>query len=404
MLKRLSVLVTALVTAGLVLASPASAYVPREEATFNDLTRTFSSRWALMDHVQATIDAVPREGEILISTYLLDRRVIVDRLIAASRNRAVSVRVILDEDIFSDQATRLENALNADNPPGTTVTTEESTWGVDRSYAKRCVGSCRGRGGNMHSKFYAFSQAGTAKNIVMVSSANLNAGGAMAGYNDLFTMTEQPGTYATYQQVHREMTQDSPIDDFYFTDPDGIFESRFFPMRDATIDTDPVMKDLEKVSCTGADTRSGKTSIHVSMFYWDGERGQWIRDRLLELAEQGCEVSIVYGAPAAIIAPRLKNFAMDGIITLFDSRVHTDDDGVVDQRVHSKYMIIRGNYNGDTSAKQVFTGSQNWVGGSLTRSDEVLLSIKSDAAYAQYLQNWKDVTRVGARQICETCS
>ena len=60
--------------------------------------------------------------------------------------------------------------------------TEDSiTWGTDKSYAKKCDGSCRGGGGNMHSKFYAFSHTGTAHNVVIVSSSNLNFGGAHAG-------------------------------------------------------------------------------------------------------------------------------------------------------------------------------------------------------------------------------
>jgi len=403
MMKRLLPLLVSILTAGVALAPAASAYDPEESAIFNDVQRDFATRWELMHHVQKTIDSVPRDGEILISTFLLDRRVVVDKLITAAKRptaggRNVSVRVIMDDEIVNSEADRLQNALNADNPSGT-VTSDPATWGRDRSYAKKCVGSCRGAGGNMHTKFYAFSQAGTVHDIVMVSSANLNAGGALKGYNDLFTMTEQAATYDFYSTIHDEMTDDTRGDfDRYrvFEDPDGVFESRFFPMRTATIDTDPVMVDLSKVNCNGAAAGygdgNGHTTIHVSMFYWDGERGIWIRDKLLQLAENGCKVNIVYGAPSATVAPRLKNRAEAGLITLFDSRVHTDDDGLVDVRVHSKYMLISGNFGGNPAEKVVFTGSQNWVGGSLTRGDEVLLAIDDNATYNQYLENWDLVT------------
>lgn len=391
MMKRLLPLVAALAMS--LVATPAIAaepYSPQEGALFNDPYRDFDKKWILMRHVQDTIDAVvgPDE-EILLTTFLLDRRVIVDKLLAA-RDRGVSVRVIFDSEIVEADATRLENGLNADNLGA--ITTDPASWGPDDSYVKRCVGSCRGAGGNMHSKFYMFSKAGGVDNIVMVSSANLNAGGALRGYNDLYTITERQATYDRYSQLHLEMTQDSKLDDSYATFTDGVFEHRFFPMRNATEQTDPVMVDLSQVRCSGAtETVDGKTALHVSMFYWDGARGVYIRDRLLELADAGCNVNIVYGAPSKTVAPKLKRYAEQSRIKLWDSRHHTDDDGLVDIRVHSKYMLVNGRFGADRSVQRVFTGSQNWVGGSLTRGDETMLVIDDPGAYAAYLDNWTKV-------------
>jgi len=347
-----------------------------------------------MEHVEKTIGSTPAGETILISTFLFDRRLVVDELIEASK-RGVSVQVIMDSAIESGQSRRLARRLNADNtkPP----LTGAARGGPDRSFTYMCQGSCRGGGGNMHTKFYAFSKAGTSRNVVMISSANLNAGGALTGYNDLFTMANKPATYQKFAGIHQEMVDDSPGDaDRYTTVREGRFENRFFPMRDATKTTDPTMRDLSRVRCHGSN---GRTAITISMFYWAGERGLYIADRLLKLEREGCVVSVMYGAPSNAVAAVLRHAAHQGRITLYDSRVHTDDDGEVDIRVHSKYLLISGRYAGSSSARQVFTGSQNWVGGSLTKGDEVMLGIEGAPAYASYLRNWNDVRRTGARQI-----
>ncbi len=74
-------------------------------------------------------------------------------------------------------------------------------------------------------------------------------------------------------------------------------------------------------------------------------------------------------------------------------------DGQVDLRVHSKYLLINGNYKSDSSAWQVTTGSQNWSGGSLRGGDEVTLSINSRFAYSQYMGNFNDIRRLGTRRV-----
>ena len=92
-------------------------------------------------------------SEILIATYLLDRRAPSDALIGA-RNRGVSVQVVLDGGIDNGPSRRLVRSLNADNGGA------GLQWGPDRSFAMQCTGSCRGGAPNqaMHAKFYAFSQ------------------------------------------------------------------------------------------------------------------------------------------------------------------------------------------------------------------------------------------------------
>jgi len=433
-MRRLPWFLTVLMIASLLGAPPAAAYEPKKGGMFN-VPRpwgTKAQKFRLVEHVERAIQETPAPSKanprptILISTYLLDRKPSVDALIRACK-RDVSVRVIMDEDIDNRNSKRLIEALNADNVPdedgdgvgdekpkagpcGRSLTrgserrqaepepltkrellesldvpSEESvTWGDDKSYAKKCNGSCRGAGGNMHSKFFAFSTTGTAKNVVMVSSSNLNLGGAALGWNDLYTMKNRPESYAVYQRIHREMTEDSKAGDGKVEIKDGPFTSRFFPMKNAKKRNDPTLQDLKKIRCRSA---LGRTRIYVSMFYWKGKRGDYLATKLLTLARDGCRVSVIYGAPSVAIAERLRKAAKAQRIKLYDSRWDFNDDGYNEIRTHAKYVLVKGTFGGDRSAYEVMTGSQNWVAGSLSRGDETTLNISLKSAYQEYVDN-----------------
>ncbi len=420
--------VTALVTS-------AVAYVPPGGGTFN-VPRPWGSdkeRYRIVRTIEKAFNKVrPTRADprpvILVSTYLLDRNQSVDALVAACR-RGVAVRVILDEDIKNRNSRRIITVLNGDNVPdrdgdgvpdrkprarkcnrplgnkagrahedllsiqearrSVKAPTEDSvTWGKDGSYVKVCDGSCRGAGGNMHSKFFAFTHTGQVNNVVMVSSSNLNEGGALLGWNDLYVMKRRPATYAGFKRVHREMTDDTRAGDRKLEIKDGPFTSRFFPMRKARRANDPTLEDLNRIRCGSA---YGRTRIHVSMFFWKGRRGNYLTDKLLNLAGNGCSVSIVYGAPSVQMAERLRNAARANRINLFDSRWDHNNDGFNEVRTHAKYVLVKGRVGKDRSSHQVWTGSQNWVAGSLSRGDEVSLNIAKRSAYRDYLRNWNTI-------------
>ena len=63
------------------------------------------------------------------------------------------------------------------------------------------------------------------------------------------------------------------------------------------------------------------------------------------------------------------------LINLWDSRWDFNDDGFNEVRTHAKYVLVKGTVGKDRRAYRVWTGSQNWVAGSLSRSDETTLNI-----------------------------
>ena len=397
MLKRLCAVLVTLCLAGVMWAPSAMAWAPNEGPLFNNPKGSKAAKFRLQMRVEKAIRNTPRGSKILIATYLLDRKASVRALVGA-RRRGVAVQVVMDGGINTGPSRTLKRVLNRDNGSG------GRRWGRDNSFARQCRGSCRGGAPNqaMHAKFYAFSRTGSARNVVMVSSANLNRGGAVLGYNDLFTMRGVPRTFNLYEQVHREMARDRVDGNPFMHRWEGRFETHIFPKRGAGKRADPIYRALGSVRCRGTRDgagRNGRTAIFISMFGWGGERGMYLARRLLRLNRDGCWVSVIYGAPSHDVSRVLRNSAWRGGINLHDSRVDRNGDGRPDLRVHHKYMLINGRYKRDRSSFQVFTGSANWTNQSLRGGDENTLHINSRPAYRRYIGNWKFVRNHGSRQI-----
>lgn len=274
------------------------------------------------------------------------------------------------------------------------------TWGRDRSYVKTCSGACRGPAGNMHSKFYLFSQTGPYRRVIKLSSSNLNRGGALRGWNDMWTIRQRPTLYRAFTRVHRIMTRDRTRDRGLIRARSGPYLVRFYPQRKSGPRNDPVARDLDRIRCRPANGRGKRTTVLVSMFYWKGTRGVYLADQLIALGRRGCRVRVVVGAPSKQIADRLRTASRRRVITAYDSRWDLNADGVIDKRTHAKFVLVKGRYGRERRSHQVMTGSGNWVRGSLVGGDEVSLTIRGRRPYRQYARAWdriRDHSRVMGR-------
>lgn len=421
------------VLGSLLVTAPAQAWEPAGGATFNVPAPWggYAARYRIITKIEDAIANTPRGETILITSYFLDRDITADRLINACK-RGVSVRVVLDSGIKERPARRVIQALNADNVDGPkdkptagpcntalrnqtkaqaealrdpistnealeSVTAEMDTpiqWGGDRSYVVQCRDACRSAHGAMHSKFFAFSRTGTANNVVMVSSSNLNKGGAALGWNDMWTMVGRPQSYAKYQQQHLLMTQQKRAGRTRNEQVDGAFVSRFYPIIDAGKAQDPVLGDLNKIRCSSA---LGRTQVHVSMFWWGGKRGDYLANKLISLGRAGCDVRVIVGAPTKAIITKLRTAARNRRIMLWDSRLNYRGDSLPDVRTHMKSVMVRGAFGGDNSAYWLTTGSANWTTGSLKFSDENTLNITMRRAYSAYRDNWEVIRQHSRR-------
>src|SRR5207253_9989917 len=111
-----------------------------------------------------TIEPGSSKSRIRVMSCNIMSRTAVDALLRAQA-RGVKVRVLMDNtnlvDIPNPGFKRLKASLKRGN---------QSLPQKRRSYAKTCVGSCRGQRGAAHSKYYLFSKTGKAKNVVMQGS------------------------------------------------------------------------------------------------------------------------------------------------------------------------------------------------------------------------------------------
>ncbi|HEX6246877.1 MAG TPA: phospholipase D-like domain-containing protein [Nocardioidaceae bacterium] len=380
-------------------APAAAAWEPQGGAVFNNPGGTYQERWRILRAVDEAIRNAAPDSKIMISSFLMDTKSTADALLAA-HDRGVAVQMVLDRHADTRQSRRVARRVNKDNiDPETGLPPVDDAgdplqWGPDDSFVVICRYACRGPGrGINHAKFYVFTETGTAKNVVMVSSSNLNRGGALKGWNDLYTMKNKPAILRDFQAIHREMAEDTaPDGDRYREFVRGRFTTRFFPM---TEDGDPRMADLSKVRCRGARDgagRNGRTVINISMFLWKGTQGARLARRVVELDRLGCDVSVIYGAPDKEVRRILTRSARRGGIKLWNSRWDNTGDGVMDFRVHHKYMLVSGSYDGDPSSWRVHTGSLNWAGG-LRANDENNLTVVGRGAYTSYLRNWNLVRR-----------
>ncbi len=406
MRRRILTLLTSTVLATVGLAAPAAAWEPTGGAHFNNPYGSYDARWRIVQQVDMAVQKARPKSRVMISTFLMDSKASADALLAA-HGRGVEVQIVMDgDDAYTYQARRLANRFNKDNidpdtgEPYLDEAGNPLKWGKDNSFVVFCEGSCRGGMHNNHAKFYVFTHTGSATDVVMVSSSNLNKGGAVKGWNDLYIAKFKPQMLQQYAGIHAEMAQDSPADgDRYRELVSGPFTSRFYPKPTGS---DPVLDDLAKVRCKGTDGgagRNGRTAINVSMFAWNHDRGMAIAKRLVQLDSYGCDVSVIYGAPSAKVRDVLRASARRGGVKLWDSRYDRDGDRIFDVRVHHKYLLINGRYGADRSSWRVHTGSQNWGQGTLRGGDENTFNIVSRGVHRQYMDNWNYVARYGARRI-----
>jgi len=397
-------LVPALLIGGSTQPAHAEGWQPKGGGVFNDPLGDHAAKWRIVNHVDAAVANARKGSRIYISTYLMDARDSVDHLLRAHK-RGVQVQMVLDGVYANNgQSQRLAKAFNKDNRAKRKGTFKDGTlrrWGKDRSFVKYCQASCRGRIANNHSKFYVFTHTGTSKNVVMVSSSNLNRGGAEKGWNDLVTIKGRPKLVARFAQVHVEMSRDRPVPgESLRAWRVGPYFVRFFPKRSSG---DPVIADLNKVKCygaTGGAGRNGRTVINVAMFAWYNQRGFNIARKLVQLADRGCYLSMVYGAPG----PELRKFLTDATkrnprIKLWDSRLNLDLDEEYEIRAHNKFYLVQGHYGKDKSAYRVHTGTANWAEGTLHAGDENTINISNHGVWRQYMDNWDHIVKKGSRRV-----
>jgi phosphatidylserine/phosphatidylglycerophosphate/cardiolipin synthase-like enzyme len=376
MFRKASAVLTAAVILVATFAGAASAYTPEPGPLFNNPRGNLEAKNRLLTKIVKTINSTPPHSTIRIAAYSNDRRDVVDALIAAHK-RGVDVQMVLNDNWTSGQTNRLARVIGRDTNR--------------RSFLAICAGSCRGGYGNQHMKFYLFSKAGSAKNVVMQGSVNTTGYGARTQWNDLFTTTGKKKLLDLYTKIFEQLVRDRRVSTPFVHKTVGRYEVEFNPHPNTTPETDPVMRRLNGIRCTATNGtgRNGHTVIRIAMYGWRAERGLYLADKVASLDKKGCDVRVIASAPGHQVVGRLKRGGV--LIKSADLDLDNNDstgfgDTSYEVFTHQKYMAVSGSYRG-TMGYNVWDGSENWSGMGLI-NDEVTLRIPNRGAYNGFLANF----------------
>ena len=325
-------------------------YVPPQGAKFNHWNIK-SLQNKIRRHMLRTINSVPRGATIRWMVVSFGDWGIEHALVRA-RNRGVSVQVLgnyINQETWAPWR-KLEAQLG----------TRKSQPGKDPeriSWARQCKRSCRGWGGNLHMKLYLFSQVTTATNVVMYGSWNPTWVANQRQWNHLDTRWDA-ATYQHYLEIFHQAKRDRPYGYAHWFS--GGMENMVFPRPSTTASTDPLNRELAKISCVTPPDSKGVTHatvIRIGMYVFGGSRGTWMARRIRSLWNKGCNVSIVYGFASRRALSILYSPSGRGRIPM--KQAMKIEHGLPYRYLHDKYVAVRGMYDGHY-VNVVWSGSTNF--------------------------------------------
>ena len=377
----------ALVVAGLVMLAPTAAsaadrFLPSNGVTINNPIGTTADRWRIFNKIVKTINAIPPGGKIRVASWNIRSDAAYRALVNAHR-RGVSVRVIMDWG--NQDPTRLAN------PGFWWMTRELSKYHNQdrrpfmRSFSRLCRASCEGDTGMMHAKFYLFDYGYktpiTRRYVTMHGSANLTTVAAKNQWNNLYT-SRRPALFTFMKDRFDQMMLDhfwqNPLDIGTFP---GL-KMWAFPWRGDNAAGDPVLNQLDLVTCSGATGGTGyhgHTLIRIAQTVLGGDRGIRIATKLAELQHRGCKVRLVF----TLINNKAAAILRQAGVWRHTVAKDVDGDYVYETYLHLKAMTISGHYGKQTDARVSFDGSHNWNAVSV-RSDETFAKITYPSAFYAY--------------------
>ena len=378
----------------LVVSSPVSAqarlrYTPDNGPLFNNPLGSRESKWVIFDHIVDSIRSAPKYSTIRIMSWNVYSKAAVDALIAANR-RGVRVRVLMDNknrtEVPNPGFARLKRTLKQDSAKRRPER---------RSKAKVCYGSCRGKGGAAHAKFFLFSKAGKARRVVMAGGANLTAAAAINQWNEVYTFVNQRKLYRYHVHVFEQMWQDRPRTPAYLSKAFGDTTIEFTPFRGSTATRDPVAYRLKQVRCTGVRKpygESGRTVVRAAPDVIRGKRGMKIAQELKALYNQGCDVKLVYTVMGKDVFRFLRAKTGRGPLPMRHLVQDLDGDGEFDNYFHIKALTVNGRMGDDRQVRMVLQGSSNWSDYANASDENIAVLHKSyrTLQYQRWITRWFD--------------
>ena len=374
---------TAHVSAAKAAAAKGRYYVPRG-VIFNSATGSNSSKYQINNRLKTVIDHAPRKSLIRIMSWNVMSRASTDHLLKAQR-RGVTVRILMDSGnssraVPNPQWRRLQAGLSAGN---------HRNYHYGNSAARVCHKSCRGTGGQAHSKYYLFSQSGGSKDVVMEGSANFTEAAATNQWNDLYTFVGSAGVYKYAGSVFEQMWRDRPVGSKggpYTQYKRPSYTLAFSPIKGKAFGGYPttnILKQYKSVKCRY--TQNGKARRTVIRMFPDVMRnGRGLRDAWLvkQLWDRGCDVKVGYTVLSVEAHRVLTKGGPHGKLPLKHAATDPNHDGQFDKYFHLKVLTFNGKI-GNSHVYRVVQGSSNLSGASAS-SDENMGTFKTPSLVNRY--------------------
>ncbi|GGF34297.1 hypothetical protein GCM10011519_04720 [Marmoricola endophyticus] len=356
---------------------------PVQGTYFNYPYGSTASKRNIRDMVIKAVNSSPACESVSISVYSLNDDSLVNALIAAYQ-RGVRVRVIVNSHMVHGSTTskpflRLVSVLHSNTQAP--------------SFAIICRGSCRGTGGNHHSKMYLFSRVVDNRNVTMMGTHNSTMKAVNGQWNSLDVYDDED-TFDYYSSIFDQEVRDRPVANSFADRITGEVETFFFPKPGTTAANDPFMVRMRNVGCTGVSAghgRAGRTLVRVGMYAWHDDRGIWLAKRIRALWDAGCDVAIEYAIIGNTVKRILYSPAGRGRIPMRQVATSTKN-GTIVNYLHQKYVTISGREGSNPGSHFTMTGTSNWANLGLVSDDSVQLwrSVGRDAQYRQVFYNvWR---------------
>lgn len=345
--------------------------VPPPLAVFNVPSGPPEEQNAIAAHVDRLAAGAPSGSLIRIAVYHFTSSAFAQTLIDA-KNRGVRVRLVLDASAGHGATyRRLAQALGTSRARPSWVTT--------------CRRGCAGTG-IMHNKFFLFSRAGSDRDVVVQSSANLTTSNRVNAWNNAVTLSD-PTIYGAYVRYFDALADRRHYG--YHVTHSGKYTLYTFPRAGRTRKTDTLYELLGHVGC------AARTSVHMTTFFLTRVD---VARRLWSLARQGCDVRIIYTNLSRAARRILTRAGGPHLLGSHYGYLNMDTARAVEAYVHSKYVAIGGTYAGH-ERRLVITGSPNATRPGLRANDEAMLRIEDAETYDAYAGNFARLWRIATDRI-----
>jgi phosphatidylserine/phosphatidylglycerophosphate/cardiolipin synthase-like enzyme len=366
-------------------------------------------RTEIRDRLVDLIEGAEDDSDITIASYHFDDKQVANALASAmGPDRRVRVRIVVgDGKDFTETYRKVKDAVGTS--PGSLIEICGEPKDPGEPKGDPNLTSCMADH-IMHNKFFLFEHTDGADNVVVQTSANLDAGSGTDMWNTAYIKPGDRWLYRQFELYFDELRAhadpDVNDDDYYHSHPptsNGKFKIYHSPRRTGNT----FYNILGNVEChgntSGGTSDNNRTIIRVSMFSFRGDDARAIASRLWLLDSQGCYVDIV----ATDFGKSTRDGKRGPLFDLlagpiqwpFQPNYHGPEVREFSGKqcgVHEKNLLIDGFYDGEKNQKVVFTGSHNFNTKSLRDNDETILRIDDPEIHDQFKEHFFDVRDAAA--------